>query len=311
MSTVHQLILQHGRDEARRLARDATGRRLVDIAAEVLAEANGAMGFTYSGFCQTALPHKRLPDDQEWQRKSGRLTLMIEPGKLLDQHDRPRLYGVPYGSRARLILLYLQTRAIQTNCQEIELGRSMREWLERMGIPPGGQTYRDVRDQANRISACRLTFSWSHGDGKGFTRDSIVDGGIVLHDSSLDDRQGRLWIDTVRLSNSFFKALKEHPVPLWEPAIKLISNNSLALDIYTWLAYRLHHLDGTTPITWLALHGQFGGGYKAIRQFKPRFLESLEMARAVYPNALVELDEHGLILHPSHSPMERRLLALG
>jgi len=36
-----------------------------------------------------------------------------------------------------------------------------------------------------------------------------------------------------------------HPVPIEENAIAMIANNSMAIDVYCWLAYRLHSL--TTP----------------------------------------------------------------
>jgi hypothetical protein len=35
-------------------------RRLVRIAADILAESDDAIGVTYSGFCQPSLPHKKL-----------------------------------------------------------------------------------------------------------------------------------------------------------------------------------------------------------------------------------------------------------
>ena len=38
----------------------------------------------------------------------------------------------------------------------------------------------------------------------------------------------------------FFKILKAHPVPVWEPAIRGIAGKSMSIDIYIWLAYRLH-----------------------------------------------------------------------
>jgi len=42
--------------------------------------------------------------------------------------------GVPYGSRARLIVLYLQSEALKTNSREVELGKTLR----------GGSTSRSV-----------------------------------------------------------------------------------------------------------------------------------------------------------------------
>jgi Plasmid encoded RepA protein len=208
---------------------------------------------------------------------------MVEPGRLLKPGAlEPDLLGVPYGSRARLILLYLQTRALRSSCREVELGRSMRVWLQRMGIPHGGKSYAEVRDQAGRLSTCKLTFYYDAARGRtGFTNERIVDGGLMMLDEEAGDgRQGSLFVEGVQLSESFYSALKKHPVPIWEPALRHIQNNSMALDLYVWLAYRLHVLLKPTPVHWGALHGQFGAGFKAQRHFRPTFISNLRLALA-------------------------------
>ena len=124
---------------------------------------------------------------------------------------------------------------------------------------------------------------------------------------SHDGGQSSLFLDTAKLSETFYEQLMKHPVPIEEAAIKAINNNSMALDIYCWLAYRLHWLEDDKPISWRALMGQFGAGYREIFHFKPRFLENLELALAVYPNAKVDIDERGLILKPSRSPVPPRV----
>ncbi len=63
-----------------------------------------------------------------------------------------------------MILLYLQTQAVRTNSREVELGRSMRDWLGRMGLSWGGETGRALREQAARIAACSLKFWWGGAD---------------------------------------------------------------------------------------------------------------------------------------------------
>ena len=73
----------------------------------------------------------------------------------------------------------------------------------------------------------------------------------------------------------------------------------MAIDIYIWLAYRLHVLTKPTSISWISVHTQFGAGFKHIRQMKPSFIEALGMALAVYPEASVRLEQEGLILYPS------------
>src|SRR5438270_6347835 len=153
MAEVHQLILKHGVEEVRRQAVTKRQRQVVEAAYQVLSEDAERIGFTYSGFALTSLPHK-LTEEQIWRRESHKLTLVLQSGA-----DRAgRLLGLPYGSYARFILLFLQSEAVKTNSREIELGRSMRVWLGSMGLSIGGMTYKNVAEQARRISGCTLTF---------------------------------------------------------------------------------------------------------------------------------------------------------
>ena len=62
---------------------------------------------------------------------------------------------------------------------------------------------------------------------------------------------------------------------------------------------RLHSLAKPTSVSWMAVHGQFGAGFRLVRQIKPTFIEALNMALAVYPEARVNADKQGFILHPS------------
>ena len=277
-------------------------RPLVDIAAEVLADDSQRIGISYTGFCLTALPHKRLADEQAWEKKGHRVTLLVEPGRL-KHSGRTKLYGVPYGARARMILLYLQTQSIRTGSREVALGRSMRDWMERMGLAIGGETAHALREQAARISACSLKFFWEDGGADGFERGAIVRSGLRFH--AEDSAQGTLWEDRVVLDETFYAALRDHPVPLLEAAIRQLRDRSMSLDIYVWLAWRLHRLTKATPISWSALHAQFGTGYKAVRQFKPRFTEALEAALAAYPEARVDIEDKAITLHPARPPIAR------
>lgn len=281
---------------------DAKTRQLVDIAAEVMADETQRIGISYTGFCLTALPHKKLADDVPWEKKGHRVTLLVEPGRL-KHGGRTKLYGVPYGARARMILLYLQTQAIRTSNREVALGRSMRDWMERMGLAIGGETAHALREQAARISACSLKFFWEDAGSDGFERGAIVRSGLRFQ--AEDSSQGSLWEDRVVLDETFYAALRDHPVPLLEAAIRQLRDRSMSLDIYVWLAWRLHSLTRSTPISWAALHAQFGMGFKAVRQFKPRFTEALGAALAAYPEARVELGEKAITLYPARPPIAR------
>lgn len=292
MGSVHRLILEHGLEGARARADTKAERNAVEAAATLLAEEEARLGITHAGFAMTGLPHKRI-DDAVWRRQGPQTTLIVASG-----HDQEgQVIGVPYGSLARLILLYLQTEAIRTGSAEVELGRSMNAWLSRMSLAVGGRTYQLVAEQARRISACRLTFFFERPGEKHFENGAFVAGGISLAGVA-DPDQPSLWQEKVRLDENFLRSLREHPVPVREEAIKAIGTRSMAIDIYVWLAYRLHALNKPTSISWLSLHTQFGSGFKHVRQFKATFLESLAMAVAVYPEAHVDAED-GLILYPS------------
>ena len=93
-----------------------------------------------------------------------------------------------------------------------------------------------------------------------------------------------------------------------EQALREINNNSVAIDIYIWLAYRLHSLKPgeLTLIRWPALAAQFGSNYLRIRDFRRFFRTPLRLALAVYPDARVDIGENGLILWNSKPPILRR-----
>ena len=291
MENVHWLIRTQGIEEARRQAATKRERQVVEAAYQVLSEEEERIGFSYSGFALTSLPHKPV-NDPSWKREGHNLTLLLQSG--LDRNQG--LIGLPYGSYARFILLFLQSEAVKTRSREIELGRSMRSWLGTMGLSIGGTTYRMVNEQARRISACRLTFYGTRGGAEVMSNGAFVKGAI--HFSELGD-QPSLWQDRVLLDEEFYRALIEHPVPVSENALKAIGPRSLVIDVYIWLAYRLHSLKNKTEIGWPALHAQFGAGYARLRSFRENFLSALELALAAYPDALVTLGDRGLILYPS------------
>jgi hypothetical protein len=305
MGTVHDIIEARGKRNA--LLETDLDRSVVEAAARYMADEDNGIGFLYSGWCQAALPHKRLPDGAHWQIKTERVTLAVEPGLQPGPTGDLIASGVPFGSRARLIFLYLQSTALKTNNREVELGRSLREWLDRMGIPWGGKSKRDVCEQAERISRCRFTFHFPmSGTRTGLVNQNVVDAAMFAPSGEEFTGQGNLFVEVAQLSEVFFNLLKKHPVPVEDAAIRAINNNSAALDLYAFLAYRLHSLSKPTPISWAALKAQFGTGVGRMDNFKTRFVDSLKLTLAVYREAKVEVEDRGLILYPSPPPVQAR-----
>ena len=308
MGEVHDLLTARGKQGV--LALDLNiDRRVVETAASYMADEDGGIGFIFSGWAQAALPHKRLPDAEPWHVRTDRAALLVEPGRKTLPDGSLVSVGVPYGSRARLILIYLQSEALRTQCREVELGKSLRDWLHKLGIAPGGKSIADVREQAERITRCRMSFEIQSGGKSALVQQLIVDRALFAD----EDSGGMQFLERTKLSETFYEHLRRHPVPIEESAIRGINRHSMALDIYCWLAYRLHALTSPTQVTWRALHAQFGAGVKRRDHFRETFNEQLRLATAVYPAARVEMRASGLLLTPSPPPIasKKTVVALG
>src|SRR5687767_6894505 len=109
MQRVHELIVTEGRQFALDGTSNGTDRRTVELAANFLACEEFETGFTHPGMCLTVLPYRALKPFEEWRRNTHNLTLSVQP--LRDAEGQLR--GVPYGTKARLILLYLQSEAVR------------------------------------------------------------------------------------------------------------------------------------------------------------------------------------------------------
>ena len=114
---------------------------------------------------------------------------------------------------------------------------------------------------------------------------------------------------TVRLSQPYFESLLSRAVPLNESAMWCLSHNAMAMDIYAWLAQRLHRIDpekGEVLVPWRHLHEQFGGAYGRLRKFREVFGRTLAQVKAVYPQAKLAVDDGGMTLRHSRPPVARK-----
>jgi hypothetical protein len=102
-------------------------------------------------------------------------------------------------------------------------------------------------------------------------------------------------------------------VPLDERAIAALSHSALALDIYCWLAQRLHRIPEGKPqlVPWTSLYDQFGQSYTRLRKFREFFIFMLPQIKAAYPEARFEIDERGMTLFNSAPPVRKRLISIG
>src|SRR5262249_23292942 len=96
-----------------------------------------------------------------------------------------------------------------------------------------------------------------------------------------------------------------------QPGGGSLAGSSMALDVYVWLAQRLHRVAPGKPqfIPWAAAYDQFGQGFGRIRAFRRCFLQTLAHVKSAYPSARIASDEQGLTLEHSPPPVGPRSLS--
>jgi hypothetical protein len=288
-------------------------RRLIRSAVEIEADEPDAILFQHTVFCQTGLPYRDPgPSVYEWERVQGRAALLIEAGRARDPKSGKWLkLGLPFGPKPRLILVYLNAEALRSGSPEIEVDQSLTAFVKRIGLDPKGRNMRIIKDQLARLSASQVRLALSYGEDYARQVQAYIVSGFDLWFPK-DDRQRVLWPSTVRLSLDYFESLQRHAVPLDERAVAALSHSAMALDIYAWLAQRLHRVRLGKPafITWAALREQFGWHYSRIRKFREVFRQTLAIVLSQYRGASLELDDRGMTLRNSPPPVKGRLTLL-
>jgi hypothetical protein len=234
-----------------------------------------------------------------------------------------------------MILMHINQEAIHQKTPEIHIEETLSKFVRRtLNLDSKGRNMRMVKEQLSRLSAASIRLGLVK-DGRAVTVNSQI---VTAFDIWFpkDERQRVLWPSTIRLSLDYWESLKAHAVPLDEDHIARLSHSALALDIYSWLANRLHRVPVKQPVTisWAALHGQFGMNYDPDRldKFRAVFKVALRQVMTLYKTARIDLHEDrkrprlysqggkpvyredpakGLTLYNSPSPVPRRILISG
>jgi hypothetical protein len=271
------------------------------------------LAFTHSLFVQCFLPMRALPksDNQHWEVTHGRASIAIEAGRLAD----PQIQGhwevreVPAGPKARLLFAYINDFAIRHNTPVIDLGNSLRAFMEKNRVPIGGPNGHELSRQLKNIAAARILLgNW--GDTRVSTRQTRIAAGI---DFWIDrhPKQGSLWQPQIELAPEYFQSLNLHRVPIYFPALVKLQANPRAMDVFCWLVYRMRSVTFPVKIHYAALHPIFGGTIKLLKHFKAEFRKALMAAHPFYPESRVELKDDHLILYrsraliPADAPTQR------
>lgn len=307
-------MLDGGAERVRQVATAAGNQLTLDAFLRVHDE-EPVPAFLHSALCAMSLPTKRPKDDtQPIVREDGKYALAINPRPVLQNIDGRsvmRSLGVPYGAYPRVALIYLLSQAVMKRSRDVYLGRNFTEWMRRLGYQtvsygPRG-TANLMREQVDRLLACEWQIRWD-GTDTGNNAFAVRDVKISNEYAGSLDKNGT-FAREIRMSEVFYSHLIEHAVPLNEVAIRELKGTPTALDLYTYLAYRLPRIGSEKGqiISWDQLAKHLGNDADS-KRFRQTVRETMQIVSAVYPNANVDLSGRKVVLHPSPAPLERKLV---
>lgn len=269
--------------------------------------------FQHSFLCQTYLPYKNPGNHVTiWNQKQGNVNLAIQSNQVLNPTTGEyEIVGLPYGAKARLILAHINSEALKNQSKIINVEQSMSAFIRRMGLHVEGRTIRTVKDQIRRITSSVINMGYSK-DGRGMQVNLQIVKAFDLWFPK-DERQRVIWTSTIQLTDDYFESLVEHAIPLDERALIALSHNAMALDIYSWLAQRLHRIEKWHPqfVSWENIREQFGSNYNDMFKFKQIFRSTLKQVLAQYASANIQEDlNKGFFLNHSAPPIPSRLISI-
>lgn len=285
--------------------------RMVEASVKISMEEPEKVAYQHTVLCQTCLPYRNPSDEtREWSRQQGNAFLKINAGEACNPVTGQWVkLGLPYGPKVRLVLSHLNSEAIRTASREVEVEDSMTAFIRRLQQrTPTGPEIRKFKDQLSRLAAATLRLAVA-ADGRSVQVNSQIIEAFDLWFPK-DERQRVLWPSTVELSHKYFHSLTRHAVPLDERALAALSHSAMALDVYCWLAQRLHRVKGGQFIPWPALYEQFGQGYARLRDFRAAFLKVLKLVKLAYPAAKFGTGKEGMLLGNSPPPVRKRMVLI-
>lgn len=274
--------------------------------------------YTSTLLTKFTFPHSpRSADKRELALVNGDLEVVMYSPK-----------GLPYGHYPRLILLWLTRECARRHAvlpldeaRVIPLGESLNGFLKQVGILPkngraNSTNYKAVQRQLERLFRTTISTSWSRsGDDEApeyasWENMTITSKGFLWWDTN-DNNDEVTWGESyIELSQEFFTSVAEHKFPLDVTHVIELRRSPMALDLYTWLAQRLHGHRGVTRVKWEQLRGQFGSGYpltgQGMRDFKKAVRTAMAAVKRAWPDAGISEFAGGVMLTGSVTPIERK-----
>lgn len=302
--TISRIVREEQQERDRLGSMSSVARRRIEARKQLQGEKfeHDDRHHIHSVLALCGLPYRQPSgDEREFIREYGRNSLVVQAGYLKDPATgRMTHQGLPYGPKARLLLLHICTMAVRQKSATIEIADSMSAFIRELGFTvTGGKkgTLPQFKEQLNRLAAARMQIGLWNGDRSTTVNAQPIRSFDVWLPSNPD--QKLLWSSELRLDEEFYNSLREHALPVDMRALRAFSQSAKQIDMVLWLGYRLKNVKRPYAINWTTLHEQFGANVQSARKFRHSFIEDLRQVQEVFPNLSVTVREDGLLLKPS------------
>lgn len=260
------------------------------------------LAFNARPFVLCGIPLRPLPKDQLiYKRQNGKFSLHI-----VAHPD----YGLPFG-QDRLIPIWVATLALRQKSRTIRFGTAA-EMLDFFRMPKDGRYYRRLIAGFQRLFSATIFFGTGEAPGNARFVDWarfhffdqlqlwFVDSGELACAASTHCK------NTITLSESFYKEIDEHRIPVEQEIVIALSGSPGALDFYIWIAWKtwtLNQEQTRIPLfSYGGLRDQLGCCLPSEERFFRRTIRRwLRIIRAHWPQcpATLSHDGHHLVLNSS------------
>ena len=278
--------------------------------------AEPAPAFLHSALCAMSLPTRRPRGEDEFKpiiRQDRNYSLAITPKPRLVKGADGRAtlvnLGVPFGAYPRVALISILTQAVRQQSRDIYLGGSFRDMMKRFGYEGASRGQRGQTDlfkeQLDRLLACEWMIHWE--DDNVSTKENAFNVSEVKlsHDyGGVNGPDGALSRE-LRLSETFYEHLRQHAVRFDMSAIHALRAKPTAIDLYTYLAYRLPRIGKgkSVELDYVQLAAHMGNQIENVTKLRQTIRRTLDVVSSVYKDARIEIGDRKVRLSQSPPPV--------
>ena len=258
-------------------------------------EADPDLGFIARLMALCSLPRTNPGDRHQYKRVNGPYRLYMQAGPETK---------LPFGILPRLLLAWVSTEAVRTQSRELVLGRSLSEFMRKLGMAPFGGARTRLRNQMKRLFNASVRLVYEDRRGEASVNSPVASCTEFWWNPKRPD-EPMLWDSKIKLGEDFFNEIIRHPVPLDMNILKALKRSSLGLDLYLWTAYRTFSLKRPMRLSWRQLYRQFGvdpakvNDRITVDNFRRKVLRELKKIKLAWPELNYTTGKGVLILSPS------------